>query len=376
MNTQSWKEHETPDLRTLKGKRVIVRLDFNMPVQNGNILDTTRFDVTVPFLQHLYAAGAKMILLTHFGEKGESLSPIAAHVTKSLSFVRFNPSFDFKELETASYALADGEALLLENVRLFKGETENLSTLADSFASLGDVFINNAFSVAHRTHASVVALAERKLSYFGPTFIHELEHLTKALSPVQPALLIVGGAKISTKLDLIKHYLEQGVKVFVGGAMVHNILKERGLEIGQSLYDPSYRLKEDFINNPLLVTPIDVVLESGTTVSVTAIPKNAVVVDCGPKTVELVNSIVAVSNTVIANGPLGLYEKGWLHGSEKILTNLAHAPVTSYIGGGDTVTVAHSLGLLQKFTFVSLGGGAMLDFLSSGTLVGINAVTK
>lgn len=372
----SWFDHTLPDLRTLKGKRVIIRVDWNVPMNNGQITDTSRFDVSVPFLQHLATSGAKIIILTHFGEKGESLSDVAYHVTKNLSFITFNPSFDFTELEKASRELTAGTGMLLENVRLFKGETENDAALADSFASLGDIFVNDAFSVAHRTHASVVALAEKRLSYFGPTFERELENLTKALTPVEPAFMIIGGAKISTKLTLIKKYLDKGVKVFVGGAMVHNIWYEQGHEIGKSLYDPLYKLPEGFIKHPLLITPIDVVLENGDKVAVQHIPKDGVVVDCGPDTIELVNKIVLLSNTVIANGPLGLYEKGWLSGSEKILTNLANARATTYIGGGDTVTVAHKLGLLQKFNFVSLGGGAMLDFLSSGTLPGINAVTK
>lgn len=375
MNT-SWTDHCAPDLRTLKGKRIIVRVDWNVPVNNGQITDASRFEVSVPFLQHLSGAGAKIILISHFGEKGESLETVARYVTKNLPFITYNPSFDFGELEEASRGLTEGNGILLENIRLFKGETENDPALADSLATLGDVFINDAFSVAHRKHASVVALAERRLSYFGPTFERELENLTKALSPVTPALLIVGGAKIATKLELIKKYLDQGVKVFVGGAMVHNIWYEQGVQIGKSLYDPQYRLSESFIKHPLLITPIDVILENGDKVPVRSIPKDGVVVDCGPETVEMVTKIISVSNTVIANGPLGLYEKGWLSGSEKILTNLAEANAISYIGGGDTVTVAHKLGLLQKFNFVSLGGGAMLDYLSSGTLPGIDAVTK
>jgi phosphoglycerate kinase len=166
------------------------------------------------------------------------------------------------------------------------------------------------------------------------------------------------------------------VHVFVGGAMVHNIWKAKGLSIGNSLYDPNYTLPESFVTHPLLLTPTDVVLATGEVVPHTKIPNDGVVVDCGPETAKMVAGTVALSNTVIANGPLGLYEKGWLHGTELILTNLAESKVTSYIGGGDTVSVAHSLHLLQKFTFVSLGGGAMLDFLSAGTLPGIDAVTK
>lgn len=372
----NWQQHCAPDLRTLKDKKVIVRLDWNMPVTDGLITDTSRFDVTKEFLKNLSHAGAKIILLTHFGEKGESLQVVADHVIKTLPFITFNPTRNFTELGSSVSSLLAGDAVLLENVRLFEGETDGDLSLAQSFASLGDIFINNAFSVAHRKHASVVGIPKYILSYFGPTFEYELENLTKALTPTQPALMIIGGAKISTKLDLIKQYLNQGVKVFVGGAMVHNIWKEKGLEIGESLYDPEYHLPESFVNHPLLVTPLDVVLANGETVAVENIPKDGVVVDCGNKTTEMVNALVGLSNTVIANGPLGLYEKGWLHGSESILTNLATSGVTSYIGGGDTVSVANSLHLLDKFTFVSLGGGAMLDFLVSGTLPGIDAVTK
>lgn len=376
MNT-TWREHIAPDLRTLRGKRVLVRVDWNVPLNDhGEIADLSRYNVTVPFLKHLASVGAKIVVMTHFGEKGESLSTLAKHVTTDLNFVTFNPSFDFEELEQASRSLEEGKCLLLENVRLFEGETENATSLAQSLSALGDVFINDAFSVSHREHASVVGVAKIMLSYFGPTFTRELEHLEKALVPKSPALFIVGGAKISTKLALIKQYLDKGVKVFVGGAMVHNIWKEKGIEIGKSLYDPNYKLSETFVNHPLLLTPKDVVLVTGETVAVDKIPPEGIVVDCGNQTVEMLASLMALSNTVIANGPLGLYEKGWLHGSEQILTKLANSGTSSYIGGGDTVTVAHTLHLLDKFTFVSLGGGAMLDYLASGTLPGIDAVTK
>jgi phosphoglycerate kinase len=314
--------------------------------------------------------------MSHFGEKGESLKLVADHAVQQLPFLTFNPSLDCQELAERSRELEEEKGILLENVRLFPGETENLSSLVAGFASLGDIFINDAFSVSHREHASVVGLGSTMLSYFGPTMTRELEHLSKALTPNPPALFIVGGAKISTKLNLIRQYLDKGVKVFVGGAMVHNIWKELGLEIGQSFYDPAYHLPETFVKHPLLLTPQDVILATGETVPITKIPKDGVVVDCGKATVGMLAQIMNLSNTVIVNGPLGLYEKGWLYGSEQVLNAVASSKVTSYIGGGDTVTVAHKLGLLEKFTFVSLGGGAMLDFLASGTLPGIDAVTK
>ena len=373
----SWKNHLLPDdLTVFKGKRVLIRFDWNMPVTDGIVTDSSRFDATISFLKKLSFAGAKIIILSHFGEKGESILPIAKFVHEKLSFVNFIPSLSLEELERASHEVADGNVVLFENVRMFLGETDNLPSLARSFANLGDVFINDAFSVSHRKHASVVGVAELMLSYIGPTFARELEHLTKALTPEKPALLIVGGAKIATKLALIEHYLEEDVQVFVGGAMVHNIWKSRGIEIGTSLYDPTYALPESFYNHPMLLTPIDVILDDGTCVSYKNIPMDKMVVDCGNETIQMVKKVLSESKTVIINGPLGLYEKGFITGSEGMLRAVIDSHITSYAGGGDTVSVAHTLGLLDKFTFVSLGGGAMLDFLASGTLVGIDAVTK
>lgn len=373
---KNWRGHLIEDYSSLKGKRVIIRLDWNMPVVEGIITDTSRADVTFEFLKKLSFAGVKMVLLTHYGEKGESLSPLLSYIQKHLPFVTFTPSLDFAVLEQSAKNIHEGEGVLLENVRMWKGEEDNLPSLGRLFASLGDVYINNAFSVSHREHASVVGIPRNILSYLGPLFVRELEHLSQALQPVKPALLIIGGAKIKTKLSLIDRYLDQGVRVFVGGAMVHDIWKARGIEIGASLCDGTTALSETFLNHPLLVTPLDVVLESGETVPFRSIPKTGKVVDCGKESVALVGSLIKESKTVIANGPLGLYEKGWLKGTEEVLVYLGNSDATSYIGGGDTVAVAHSLHLLRKFDFVSLGGGAMLDFLASGTLPGIHAVTE
>ncbi len=375
MNT-AWKNHVITNVQQFKGKCVIIRVDWNLPVVDGVITDTSRADVVFPFLKELSFAGIKMVLLSHFGEKGESLKPVALYVQKHLSFISFNQSLDFGVLSEATRNQKNGDAVLVENVRLWKGETENLPSLARSFATLGEIFINDAFSVSHRNHASVVGIANNILSYLGPTCVRELENLTPALTPTKPALVIVGGAKIATKLALIEHYLDQGVHVFVGGAMVHTIWKARGLSIGESLYDPNYTLSETLLNHPLLLTPTDVVLSNGDTVDYKEIPSTGVVVDCGDDTVRMIEGVISTSNTIIMNGPLGLYEKGWMHGSEQILLRVSQSTAKTYIGGGDTVTVAHSLHLLRKFSFVSLGGGAMLDFLANGTLPGINAVTE
>jgi phosphoglycerate kinase len=373
----TWQEKVISDFEMTKGKRVIVRLDLNIPVENGVITDTTRMDAVIPFLTKLSFAGAKMVLLSHFGEKGESLEVVAKELHRRLSFVSFVKSTDMNEIRQAVSALSSGNAVLLENVRLFPGETENVASLAQDFASLGDMFINDAFSVSHRKHASVVGIPQHLLSFIGPTCANELTHLSPILHPKMPALLIIGGAKISTKLSLINRYLDQGVNVFVGGAMVHNIFKARGLSIGQSLFDKDSSVPEEVARHPRLLVPTDVVLTTGETVSADAVPEDGVIIDCGQKTLEMLQGPITESETIIMNGPLGLYEKGWMHGTEYVLTKLGERPKSvTFIGGGDTVAAAAKVHCLEKIGFVSLGGGAMLDFLASGTLVGIDAVTQ
>lgn len=369
-------KYAVQDYKIFFGKRVLLRVDWNLPTKNGEILDKTRATSTFPFIRKLSEAGAKIVILSHFGEKGESIEPVAKYICKELPFVKFTKTFEFEDLKKESLLIKNGGAILLENVRMWDGETECLQTLSTSFASLGEIFINNAFSVSHRNHSSIVGVAKILRSYLGPTCINEIINLHKILNPALPSLLIIGGAKISTKLPLIKHYLDLGVNVFVGGAMVHNIWKDRGLSIGNSLFDKNYITPENILNAKNLFTPTDVILNDGKHIQNNEIPRNGVVVDLGQESVDLISSLSMNAKTIILNGPLGLYEDGWLGGTEKILTTISNSGADTYIGGGDTITVAQSLNILNKFTFVSLGGGAMLDFLSSGTLVGIDAVTK
>ncbi|HCC05932.1 TPA: phosphoglycerate kinase [Candidatus Nomurabacteria bacterium] len=372
-----WSKYTITDLTTLKGKRVILRLDLNLPYDKGQITDRTRLDEVIPFIKQLIFAGAKIIILSHFGEKGESIKPVADLVVKSLSGIKFVEGIDIENIRKEIDSLPLGDGVIIENTRMFVGEKDNTSSCARNLASLGDVFINDAFSASHRNHASIVGITDYILSYFGPTFIKEITNLSAASHPEKPALLIIGGAKISTKLNLIRNYLDQGVKVFVGGAMVHNIFKERGLEIGDSFYDPTYSAPASLYNHPLLITPTDVVLLDGKEVSVDKIPKGGVVVDCGKTTLKNLDEEIQKSKTIIVNGPLGLYEKGFYYGTEHMLTSVANViGAKTYIGGGDTVLVAEKAHVLKKMSFVSLGGGAMLDYLANGTLPGINAVTK
>ncbi len=366
------------DFQILKDKRVIVRLDLNLPINNdGGIGDTSRLDEIIPFLKELSFSSAKIIILSHFGSKGESIESVANILSSRLPFIKFISGTDFNFIKGKINEMKSGDALILENVRLFPGETENVESVARNFASFGEVYINDAFSVSHREHSSIVGIPKYLLSFFGPTFEKELINLSKLLTPNKPALLILGGAKISTKIDLIKRYLDQDVKVFVGGALANNIFKQRGVEVGDSLVDTKANLIASVLFHSNLIVPTDVVLSNNEERLINELKKGDTIVDCGKETVEELKKIIEESNTVIMNGPVGLYEEGFNFGTESILTLIANKKNgTTFIGGGDTLVVAKGLDILKRFSYVSLSGGAMLKYLAEGTLVGIDAVTN
>lgn len=361
---------------TLNGKKVLIRLDLNVPIDaSGKILNTDRIDSTLETLKLLSTNGAKTIILAHLGENRQSLSPVAEYMTTAIPFFNFENAIDKEIVKKRINNLSNGDILLLENIRMFDGEIENDKNFAFWLASLGDIYINNAFSVSHREHASVVGIPEYLLSYFGPLFEKEVNNLAKVLKPKHPSLLILGGAKISTKLPLIKHYLDMGIWVFVGGAMVHNIFNSLGHAIGNSFFDKEYTVPDSVLNHPNLIIPIDVTTDDGEVYKLKDIPKNGKIIDCGKETIEMLKNKMEIMNTIIMNGPVGLYENGWKYGTEMILTLISEQKnAFTVIGGGDTITVLDSMPNKPRFNFISLGGGAMLDFLATGSLPGIDAV--
>lgn len=360
----------------LNGKRVLIRLDLNVPIdESGKILNTDRIDSVMETLKLLSTNGAKTIIISHLGEDKQSLSLVAEYMSTAIPFFNFENALDKEIVKNRVDNLTNGDILLLENVRMFDGEIENSKDFAFFLASLGDLYINNAFSVSHRKHASVVGVSQYLLSYFGPLFEKEVNNLSKVLKPKHPSLLILGGAKISTKLPLIKHYLDMNVFVFVGGAMAHNIFLAKGYSIGTSFFNKDYTLSEEVLNHPNLIIPTDVIMDDGQTYKLADIPKEGKIVDCGKETVASLQKKMEVMNTIIMNGPVGLYEDGWKYGTEMILSLIsAQKNAFSVIGGGDTIAVLDSLPNKLDFNFISLGGGAMLDFLANGTLLGIEAV--
>ena len=366
------------DVSAYKEKRVLVRLDWNVALdENKNLLEKERVTRTFPFLESLSQAGVITIVICHLGEKGESIAPIVSFVQEKLSFVSFFPEKDIEVIRSHVEQARPGDVIVLENIRTFEGEMENNKIFAEKFATLAEVYINDAFSVAHRKQASVVGIPRHILSYAGPLFKQELTHLEPLLTPSLPTLFIIGGAKISTKLSLIEHYLEKGAFVFVGGAMVHNILKQIGVEIGGSLYDKDYIVPESILNHPHLLLPIDVITADGVSRNIEEVPHDGVIVDCGKMTVALLTKHIASAKTIIMNGPVGLYEKGWKYGSEMLISHIGHTQgATTVLGGGDTLSVLEAIkDDAMKFSFVSLAGGAMLTYLEQGTLPGIEALT-
>ena len=364
------------DFSIFKDKKVIVRLDLNMPTnQYGEITDISRLEAVIPFLKDLSFASAKIIIISHFGEKGESLKGVADLLATHINFVKFVGGTDFSFIKEKAEELKSGDAIILENVRLFPGEMENVESLSRNLASLANIYINDAFSVSHREQASVVGIPKYLLSFFGPTFQKEVTNLSKLLTPKKPALLILGGAKISTKMNLIKRYLDQEVKVFVGGALANNIFKQKGVEVGDSFIDPKSSIAESVLYNNDLLTPTDVTLSNGSKKVLTELKPGDKIVDCGKETIEGIKETIEKANTVIMNGPIGLYEEGFKYGTEALLTLIANKKDgVTFIGGGDTLAVAKGLDIMHKFSYVSLSGGAMLTYLGEGTLPGIEAI--
>jgi len=363
------------------GVRVLLRLDFNVPIEDGKIRDTFRIDAALPTLRFLLGHGARVMVITHLG-KGkpeESLLPVADYLGKQvpLSFIH---SLRSHEVSTAIGLQKNGEVVLLENLRHDPGEETNDPSFADYLASLAEVYVNDAFSVSHRAHASVVGVAERLPSYAGPLLANEIEQLSKAFHPERPFLFILGGAKIGTKMPLLKKFLEKADSVFVGGAIVNNFFKVAGHEIGQSVYDPEeLDGVAEMLTNPKLHIPTDVVVEgpSGSrTCKISDVHVDERIVDAGPEGIAVLSPEIAQVKLIVWNGPLGWYEKGYTEGTKQLLTLIAGSEATSIIGGGDTVTLLDEMHMTEKFSFVSTGGGAMLDFLANETLPGIEVLKK
>jgi len=347
---------EKPEI--FAGKRVLLRLDLNLPLKDGLVADDYRLRRSLPTLDFLRRAGAKIIALSHLSDVNASLKPIAEYLNS-----KFMPGIE-----------------VLENLRRDPGEEKNSAELAKRLAQLGEVFVNDAFSTSHRKHASIVSLPSLLPSYAGLLFEEEVKNLSRLFEAAHPFVVVLGGLKFSTKLPLVQRFLEIADQIFIGGALAHSFFKELGYEIGRSAIDENTQVVRPLLENKKIILPEDVLVENGQRqISVKNVRRVLVedkIVDCGPEFLKKIEAAVGLAKTLLWNGPLGNFEAGFAQGTEKLAELISHSSAFSVVGGGDTIAAISRLNLFEKFGFVSTGGGAMLDFLATGTLPGIEALSS
>jgi phosphoglycerate kinase len=369
----------TPEF--FSGKRVLLRLDLNVPLDKGEVRDAYRIHEALPTINFLRTQGARVIIVSHIG-KGkpeDTLAPVVEYLQKEFPVTFLSSLMNPENLRLTQH-MQDGDVLMLENLRHNRGEETNDPAFATYLASLGDVYVNDAFSVSHRVHASVVGVPALLPSFAGLRLAEEVARLTLALQPEHPFLFVLGGAKIGTKMPLLKKFLERADHVFVGGALANNFFKAAGHEIGTSLYDESEITGLDaYLHHERLLIPTDVVVKNagGSEERIlSGVTSGDNIVDIGPETIKGLESVIGVAKLIVWNGPLGFYEEGFTEATRELLGLIAGSRATSIIGGGDTVALIDQMGMLDRFSFVSTGGGAMIDFLANETLPGIEALRK
>lgn len=358
---------EVPDL---KGKYVIVRASLNIPLDDGKVRNSFRINRAIPTLRYLHEAGARTILLGHLGRKPEeTLKPVFAELEKQLP-VHWGGLVTEPEFIDRKNLMADGDILMAENLRQDAREAANDTEFVEQLASLGDIYVNDAFAVAHREHASTFGLAQTLPAYVGLNLEEEITELSKVMQPAHPSLFLLGGAKFETKMPLVEKYLELYDQVFIAGALMNDIFKAKGYEVGKSLVSDVSLAGAPLLDNPKLILPIDVVVDGpdGRVVKQPdqVLPEESIM-DVGPLTVDMLVTYIEKAQTILWNGPFGAYEMGYIDSTEKTAKHVAEADAFSVIGGGDTVAAIEKLELNDQYGFVSIGGGAMLAFLEHGS---------
>jgi phosphoglycerate kinase len=361
----------------VQGKYVLVRSSCNVPLANGVVGNQYRLKRALPTLKWLQAAGAKTIVLAHIGRgETDTLRPVFDAFTSMINMC-WGGSIGSTALAEARATMAAGDILMVENLRQCAGEAENDHAFAAQIAALGDVYVNDAFDNVHRDHASMVSVPALLPAYAGITLAEELQHLAAVMQPEHPALFILGGAKFETKMPLIEKYLSSYDQVFVSGALANDIMLADGLEVGTSLVSPVSLTGAAFLQNPKLLRPVDVIVESTRGVrvaAVTDVQADEKITDMGPATVAALAPYIANAKTILWNGPLGLYENGVPGSTQAVAKLIAASKAMSVLGGGDTVAAVEELGLNDQFGFVSIGGGAMLTVLEAGTTPALQAL--
>ncbi|WP_298819902.1 phosphoglycerate kinase [uncultured Roseibium sp.] len=388
------------NLNDITGKRVLVRVDLNVPMDNGKVTDTTRIERVLPTIRELSEKGSKVVLLAHFGRpKGErvasmSLAPVAPSVSRLLGkAVGFADDCIGPVASDAISAMSNGDVLLLENTRYHKGEEKNDPAFAEALAANGDLYVNDAFSAAHRAHGSTEGIAKLLPAYAGRTMQAELEALSSALGePVRPVLAVVGGAKVSSKIDLLENLVSKVDMLVIGGGMANTFLAAKGVNVGKSLCEHDLADTANRIMsaanaaNCEIVLPADAVVArefkagaENETVSLDAIPADGMILDVGAASIQTVASKIDTAKTLVWNGPLGAFEiepfdTATVAAAKHAAANTKAGKLNSVAGGGDTVAALNHAGAADDFSYVSTAGGAFLEWLEGKELPGVKAL--
>ena len=384
----------------VKGKRIVARCDFNVPMQDGVITDDNRIVAALPTIKYLVEKGAKVVLMSHLGRpKGEAkmeytLEPVANRLSQVLGQeVKFIscPEVVNDQVKAAAEELKDGEVMLLENVRFRKEETDNEAGFAKELASLGEIFVQDAFGTAHRAHASTAGIADYLPAVSGFLIEKEVKFLGSAVeNPERPFVAIMGGAKVGDKIPVIENLLQKVDTLIIGGGMAYTFFKSMGLEIGKSILDAdNIELAQNLMEKAealgvKMLIPVDTVCaaefnnDAETKIcDRDAIPADMEGLDIGPKTVELYKEALKDAKTVVWNGPMGVFEMpNFAKGTKAIAEILAESEAITIIGGGDSAAAAEQFGLADKMTHISTGGGASLEFLEGKVLPGIAVIEE
>ena len=382
----------------LKGKKVIVRVDLNVPMKNGAITESSRIIKILPTIKLLIEKKAKIIIFSHIGRpkgkivNGMSLKPISNKLSALLNKeVIFNKNEISEKTSAEIDKIKDGSVMMMENIRFYDGEEKNDDSFSKTISSLGNIYVNDAFSCSHRAHSSIEGITKYIPSYCGLQFVEEINALKRITSEIKrPVTCIIGGSKISTKIKIISNLIKDFDNIIIVGGMGNAMLKNTGINIGKSVCDEGYKnlvgeiIKKSEAHNCKIYYPLDVVVSktldgNGTIKEINEVNNDEIILDIGPKTIESIKNIINDTNTVLWNGPAGYFENpNFANGTKKILEIIADKKLKGEIyavaGGGETVAVINKFNKLDTFNFVSTAGGAFLEYLEGKELPGIKAL--